>query len=278
MAAIATQLQRARLRLQPIAGANAALEARLLAAHAWGLSPEALVLYSNDTRDAAPFHALVERRLTAEPIAQIVGQKDFWKDSFHVNRAVLTPRADSETMLEALLRARPDTAAKLRMLDLGTGSGCLLLSALGEYGNARGVGVDQSSAALAVAARNAASLGREARCELLRSNWCSNVEGVFDVVLANPPYIPTADIETLDADVRIHEPYAALDGGADGLDCYRSIIEQLAMHVKPATLILFEVGMGQADAIAALGRNVGWNVLECATDLAGIARVVVLEV
>ncbi len=278
MTAIAAQLQRARTRLEPVAGANAALEARLLAAHAWGLSPEALVLYSNDAREVAPFTALVERRLTAEPIAQIVGEKHFWKDVFHVNREVLTPRADSETMLEALLRARPDTSAALRILDLGTGSGCLLLSALGEYPNATGVGVDQSAAALAVAARNARALALDARCELLRSHWCSNVEGVFDVVLANPPYIPTADIEYLDADVRVHEPYGALDGGVDGLDCYRSIIGNVALHIKPTTLMLFEVGIGQAEAVAALGQNVGWNVVACAADLAGIPRVVVFEV
>jgi release factor glutamine methyltransferase len=177
-----------------------------------------------------------------------------------------------------LLRLRPDTAASLRILDLGTGSGCLLLSALREYTAAQGVAVDQSEAALAIASKNAAALGLSSRTTMLRSNWCGHVDGVFDVVLSNPPYIPTADIAGLDADVRVHEPRTALDGGMDGLDCYRSILQALKPHVTIGTLLLFEVGMGQADDVAALGAAAGWTLRERTNDLAGIARVVALEI
>lgn len=274
---IAEQLAKAREQLSQVAGANAALEARLLAAHAWHMSTEDLVLRGNNMRREAPFSALIARRLTAEPVAQILGEKHFWKDVFRVNCKVLTPRADSETMIECLLRQRPDGKAAYRILDLGTGSGCLLLSALREYADATGVGVDQSVEALTVAARNAAILNLSPRCEMLRSNWCSNLTGIFDVVLVNPPYIPTADIAALDDDVRMYEPHAALDGGVDGINCYRRIIDELAPHVKTGTLLLFEVGIGQAEHVAALSAAAGWNVMEYATDLAGISRVVALE-
>lgn len=277
MPAIVVQLSEARAKLAPVAGANAALEARLLAAHAWRMSPEELVLYGNDARDSQVFAALVERRMKAEPVSQILGEKHFWRDVFKVSANVLTPRADSETIIECLLRHRPNHEAALRLLDAGTGSGCLLLSALREYPHSTGVGVDQSELALAVAAQNAAALQFAARCELLHSNWCSKVVGTFDVVLSNPPYIPSAEIAALDRDVREYEPHAALDGGADGLECYRALVRQLPAHLNAGALVLFEVGQGQAEEVPALGTTVGWKLIEIANDLAGISRVVAFE-
>lgn len=277
MHSITAQLAHARTALAPIARENAGLEARLLAAHAWNMSAEELVLHGNDTRDAQRFAALIARRLTAEPVAQILGEKHFWRDKFYVTRDVLTPRADSETIIETLLRLRPDHKAALRILDLGTGSGCLILSALREYGSARGVAVDQSPAALAVATRNAAALKLDNRCEMLQSDWCSNLRGTYDVILSNPPYIPAANIATLDADVRSHEPHSALNGGADGLDCYRNIVQQLREHAAPGALLLFEVGHDQAADVTALGVAAGWTSLGTYNDLAGIGRVVALE-
>lgn len=274
---IASQLRSAALALVPVAKENAMLEARVLASHAWGMSAEALVRDHDDIRDAAPLQALVERRMRAEPVAHIVGEKDFWRDRFLVSQNVLTPRADSETMLENMLRLRPDTDAAYRLLDLGTGSGCLLLSALREYRHASGVGVDQSTAALAVAAKNAAALGLDTRAAFLHSDWCSHVSGTFDVVLANPPYIPSADIATLDADVRVYEPHAALDGGADGLNAYRTIMAQIRPHLNPDALVLFEVGMGQANDVATLVVAHGFTLHPTTPDLAGIARVVACQ-
>lgn len=264
-------------KLAPIAGSNAALEARVLAAHAWGMTPEGLVLYGQDVRDAAALETLVARRMQAEPVAQIVGTKHFWKDVFAVNRHVLTPRADSETLIETLLRQRRDTTVPLRILDLGTGSGCLLLSALREYPQASGLGVDRSADALMVAQQNAQALDLQTRAAFVQSEWCATVEGGFDVVLANPPYIPQAEIATLAADVRDYEPHGALDGGADGLDCYRSIIAQLPNVLNTNALVLFEVGAGQAEMVAALGTQAGFTCAEIVPDLAGIERVVALN-
>jgi release factor glutamine methyltransferase len=277
MPAIIQQLADARVKLAQVAGANAALEARLLAAHAWRMSPEELVFYGQDARDVAAFGSLLERRLQHEPVAQIVGEKHFWRDVFAVSRDVLTPRADSETIIETLLRLRPEHTAPLRMLDLGTGSGCLVLSALREYANATAVAVDASPAALTIAAKNAAALGLTDRLEMLHSDWCSKLEGTFDVILSNPPYIPTSDIAALDADVNVYEPHSALDGGADGLDCYRLLVQQLLQHAKPNALVLFEVGQGQANDVAALGVKAGWKLLDIINDLAGVPRVVALE-
>lgn len=277
MNSVAQQMMEARMKLVPVARENAGLEARLLAAHAWRMSVEELVLYGNETRDATRLDALVARRLTAEPISHILGEKHFWRDVFAVTADVLTPRADSETMIEVLLRLRPQRQASLRILDLGTGSGCLMLSALREYSQATGVAVDQSPAALAIAQRNAAALQLENRVAFLCSNWCSKLTGAFDVVLANPPYIPSPEIAALDADVRDFEPHAALDGGGDGLDCYRSILQQLPVHLNPGALVLFEVGQGQAVDIAALGTASGFSITGIVNDLAGIARVVAME-
>ena len=276
MRSIEHQLQNARHALASVAGTNAALEARLLAAHAWDMSHEALLRYGHDPRDEAALNALLARRMQAEPVAQILGQKDFWKHAFYVSRDVLTPRADSETMIETLRRLRPERMAPLWILDLGTGSGCLILSALHEYINASGLALDASNAALAIAAKNAATLNLASRCEFKHSDWCSAATGRFDVVLSNPPYIPTGEMAQLDADVRDYEPHAALDGGADGLDCYRSILQQLPQHLNANALVVFEVGMGQAADVAALGVAHGFELKEIVNDLAGIARVVVL--
>lgn len=281
MQTVAAQLAEARSALAAVAGAAAGVEARALAAHAWGMAPEALVREAHAAREAASLPQLVARRLKHEPVSQITGKKHFWKDEFLVTRDVLTPRADSETMIETLLRLRPSAPA--RVLDLGTGSGCLLLSALREYPEAQGVGVDQSDAALEVAAANAAALGLQSRLMLRRSNWCSNVDGLFDVVLANPPYIPLSHKDTLDADVREYEPHSALFAGDDGLDCYREILDAspgahpVLNHLAPNALVLFEVGMGQAEAVAAMGAAQGLRFIEITKDLAGIGRVVAFE-
>lgn len=275
MQAISQQLLDTRTALAPVAGDAAALEARVLAGHAWSMTPEELVKHANEPRETASLQLLVNRRLQHEPVSHIVGMKEFWRDTFMVTADVLTPRADTETMLEALLRHQQ--ASPARILDLGTGSGCLLLSALREYPQATGVGVDQSEAALAVAAKNAAALGMAERAAFVRSNWCSALEGRFDVLLSNPPYIPTGDIAGLDRDVQGYEPHTALDGGADGLACYRSILQQAGAYLNPRSLVIFEVGMGQAQDVAALGQDYGFTFIEISADLAGIGRVVVLQ-
>jgi release factor glutamine methyltransferase len=282
MGTIAAQLAYATNQLTPIAGELAGLEARLLAQHAWGVEPEVIVrdLHAPlDTDKIAALDALLARRVTRQPIAQILGYKYFWNDRFTVTRDVLTPRADSETIIESVLRLRPVKHAALHMLDLGTGSGCLLLSLLGEYQNASGIGVDLSPAALLVAMENAKTLGRDTRSEFISGNWCETLEMIarFDIVVANPPYIPRREMARLMADVRDHEPRMALDGGSDGLDAYRAILAQALQHMNPDGLLLFEVGQHQAGDVAAHTTAHGYQLVEIVQDLSGIDRVVVLQ-
>lgn len=240
------------------------LDARVLAEHA---------------RDEAELEAFVARRAQGEPVAQILGSKGFWTLELKVTRDVLCPRPDTETILDALLKHRPDKAREYRVLDLGTGSGCLVLSVLSEYPQVRADAVDVSEAALDVARENARANGLEGRVCFHQGEWCAPLpqEARYDIVVSNPPYIPTADIEGLDRDVREYEPHLALDGGADGLDCYRVLAKQLKGRMVPGGIALMEVGAGQSEDVADIMKTSGWTVIEIAKDLAQIARVVVLE-
>lgn len=216
---------------------------------------------------------LVARRLKREPVAHIVGYKAFWTLNLRVSRDVLIPRPETELLVEAALAMiAPDQEA--RVLDLGVGSGAILLSVLNDRPNARGVGVDASEAALLVARANAEALGLGDRIELRQGDWCAGLAESFDLVLSNPPYIPTGDIDGLQPEVSQHEPRLALDGGPDGLDAYRTIIAQLPKVLRPGGALALEVGAGQADAVAALATAAGLNILPHKADLAGIDRVV----
>lgn len=279
MSTLAQQLQHARDYLAAVAGEGAALEARLLAQHAFGLSHEEMLRdWQLPVDDAAlqTFDALLARRLRHEPVSQILGQRAFWKDMFFVSADVLTPRPDSETLIEALLRHRPDRMQPYRMLDLGTGSGALLLSALREYPQAEGVAVDLSPAALAVACRNTEALGLASRVSLRAGDWCNPLDktDAFAIVMSNPPYVARAAIAALDEDVKGYEPHLALDGGDDGLDAYRTIFSTIGRHLLDGALLLVEVGQGQAVDVVALGKQAGLRHEETCNDLAGIARVV----
>jgi release factor glutamine methyltransferase len=261
---------------------TAALDAKLLVQHALSLTAEDMVrdaMRPLTPEEITACDVLIARRAQHEPVSHILGQRAFWKDMFIVTPDVLTPRPDSETMLEALCAHRPEKSAPYRLLDLGTGSGCLLLSALREYPNAHGTGLDISPAALAVAQRNAEALALAPRVQFLQSDWLAQLDRDtrFDMVLMNPPYIPTRDIATLAPDVRNHEPMLALDGGADGLDCYRKIFSQFPLYLSPHALILIEVGVHQAQDVAELGRTNGMKLIEIRRDLAQIDRIVILE-
>lgn len=280
MRSLATALHQARTALAPVSGELAALEVRLLAQAAWGVTQEVLVKDADapiDDIKVAALQALVSRRMQHEPMAQILGVKHFWKSEFIVSHDVLTPRADSETIIEMVLRHRPDTAPPYRILDLGTGSGCLLLSLLNEYPNATGWGVDVSPAALHIAKQNAGKLGLNDRAWFRLSDWCRslNDSDTFDIVVSNPPYIPRSEIATLDADVREHEPHLALDGGNDGLDCYRALLSQLKPHLASNALVACETGFGQARMVEAIATSEQYTVIDIAKDLAGTERVVV---
>ena len=273
-------LQQTGALLASVAGDLAPLEARMLAQHAWCKSREDLLREADQpvAEEAAEMlQKMAQRRLAREPMSQILGMKDFWKDQFVVTRDVLTPRADSETLIEALLAARADKNASLHMLDLGTGSGCLVLSALREYANASATAVDRSPAALAVAKGNAERLGLQARVRFLEGDWCNPLDSAdrFDIVITNPPYIARAEIAALDEDVKGYEPHLALDGGIDGLDCYRTILSTIGAYLNPGAFVLAEVGQGQDQDVKKIGEANGLRHVQTHCYLVGIARIVV---
>lgn len=221
----------------------------------------------------AAVETLTVRREAREPVSHIVGHRDFWTLEFIVSPAVLTPRPETEFVVEAALKAlAPDAPA--RVLDLGVGSGAILLTVLHERPLATGVGVDVSDDALAVARDNARKLKLEDRVELRRGDWAGGVDEAFDVVVANPPYIPSADIAGLAPEVSRYEPRVALDGGADGLDAYRIIIAALPRLLKRGGGFALEIGQGQADAVEALAAAAGLSGLHVRADLAGIPRLI----
>jgi release factor glutamine methyltransferase len=250
------------------------LEARLLLAHAAGMRQEVLLRDRDAPVEMAPYAAVLARRAAREPLALIVGWQEFWSLPFAVCADTLIPRADSETLIEAALAARPDRAGTRSILDLGTGTGCLLLAALTEYPAAWGVGVDLSPGAAALARRNAAALGLSSRAAMLCAHWDDALHARFDLVLSNPPYIPGPDIAGLMPEVALHEPRRALDGGLDGLDAYRDLLRRLRALLQPGGTAVLELGAGQAAAVSGLAE--GWTV-GLRRDLAGIERAIVLH-
>jgi release factor glutamine methyltransferase len=253
-------------------------EARLLLEAATGRSRARLValpLEPVPVPEAQAFRALLGRRATREPMAYVLGRAEFWSLTFEVGPGVLVPRADTETLIEAALTAFPDRGRPLRLLDIGVGSGCLLLTLLHLYPNARGLGTDTSGTALACTRRNAERLGVEPRLELVETAWAHGLTGPFDLVVGNPPYIPTAEIAGLEPEVSLFEPRAALDGGADGLDAYRAILADLPRLLAPEGTALLEIGRGQHEALIPLAEALGFAVTS-RTDLAGIVRCLAL--
>lgn len=259
---------------------SARLDTQLLLAHVLCMTREELLMRESVEMtefQSAQFAALVARRASRIPISQLLGRKEFWGLTFKVSADTLTPRPDSETIIEALLAHQPRRSAQLRILDLGTGTGCLLLAALSEYPQSRGLGVDISERALAVAAENAASLRLEKRAEFKKSVWNSAINGVWDIVISNPPYIPAGEIQGLAPEVSRHEPRLALDGGSDGLDCYREITRFLPEILAESGMALLEVGRGQAQDVASLGQSHGLSLAGIACDLSGVGRCVILK-
>ena len=256
---------------------NPRLEARLLVAHALGVTQEALLRDRGSPIDAAQLALLLERRRAGEPLAFIVGRREFWGLPFLVSPATLVPRPDSETLIEAAIAAFPDRSRVGWVLDLGTGTGCLLIAALHEFPSAFGVGVDLAEGAASLARRNAAMLGMQARAAFACGDWTDALAGRFDLVLANPPYIPTAVIAGLAPEVARYEPRSALDGGADGFFAFRRIIPALPGLLAAGAVAILEVGIGQSDRVSALGRDAGLDPVAAHPDLGGTPRAVVLR-
>ena len=217
------------------------------------------------------------RRARREPVSHILGRKGFWKIMLQVTPDVLTPRPDTECVVDAVLKAGTEDE-RVSILDLGVGSGAILLAILAERPNARGLGVDVSEDALAVARDNAAHLGLAGRCALLRGDWADGLsDASFDIVTANPPYIASEVIETLEPEVRVHEPRLALDGGPDGLNAYRRLAPEILRVLKPGGRFAVEIGYDQKTAVEALFREAGAQGVRTNQDLAGLDRVVLGE-
>jgi release factor glutamine methyltransferase len=256
-------------------------DARILLLAATGLDRTALFLWPDrplGAHAAATFAALVDRRAAREPVHRILGARGFWGLNFALSPDTLEPRPDSETIVAAALDAMSVHGdASWRALDLGTGTGCLLLAILSERPAATGTGVDRSAGAAATARANARALGLDDRALFVVGDWASAIDGRFDLVVANPPYIPDDVVATLAPEVRDHDPRAALAGGTDGLDPYRTIAADLPRLLAPGGTAVFEVGVGQADAVAALGKRAGLTVAASRADHGGVARAVVLR-
>ncbi|WP_375463606.1 peptide chain release factor N(5)-glutamine methyltransferase [uncultured Methylobacterium sp.] len=225
---------------------------------------------------AAGLNDAVRRRLSGEPVARILGAWEFWGLPFRLSPETLVPRPDTETVVEAALRTIPDHAARMRVLDLGTGSGCILVALLSELPHAAGVGLDRSVGALRTARANAVRNGVGTRAAFVAADWCDALAGRFDLVVSNPPYIAAAALPGLEREVRDHDPASALDGGRDGLDAYRRILDGVSRsRLAEAGTLVLEVGFDQTEAVIAAGKAAGFALRDVARDLAGHARVVV---
>ncbi|HRW60545.1 MAG TPA: peptide chain release factor N(5)-glutamine methyltransferase [Defluviicoccus sp.] len=274
-ATIGQALAAARLRLREVGIPDAGLDARVLVGQALGLSASDLIGHPERALTDAGrqrIEALLDRRLRREPVAYITGGREFWSLPLSVTPAALIPRPDSETLIEAVLDDVGDRSAPLRIVDLGTGSGCLVLALLHELANATAVAVDRSGAALHLARMNALALGLANRLRFVASDWTSALAGPFDIVVTNPPYVATAEWPGLAPEIRLFEPQAALLGGDDGLSAYRRIVPDLPRILAPQGRAYLECGHDQGDRIAELLRGHGFAAITVQADLGGRAR------
>ncbi len=259
---------------------SAELDARILAGAVLGLGLTGVIAAAArilTAVEAARLEEYARRRMAGEPVARIIGIKEFWGLPLRLSAATLVPRPDTETLVEAaleILRAKSKGGRPLRIADLGTGSGAILLALLSELPNAFGVGTDISVAALQTARGNAADLGYAARAAFVACGYAAALSGRFDLMVSNPPYIRSADIGTLGIEVRDHDPHRALDGGADGLDAYRLIVPEAVRLLTPGGALIVEVGHGQSREVGELISAAGLTPEAPKTDLAGIGRTV----
>lgn len=255
------------------------LDARILVGHALGLDLTGLMRAAErrlEAADIARIDTLAARRLRREPVARITGTKEFWGLPFAITSDVLVPRPETETVVErALAVIRPGHAPTLRIADLGTGSGAILVALLSELPHATGVGTDRDVAALALARENARRLGVASRSTFAACDFGAAVAPGCDLVVTNPPYVRSGDIAGLDAEVRAFDPPAALDGGPDGLAAYRVIAAQAARILSPGGFLVAEIGDGQAPAVTAVLAAAGFGEIAIFPDLGGIGRAVV---
>lgn len=253
------------------------LDARILIGHALGLDHAALAAAADrvlSTAEQSAITTLARRRMAREPVARIIGRKEFWSLDLGIDPTTLVPRPETETLVEAVLAAVAERQRPRRIADLGTGSGAILLALLSELPTSFGVGTDVDARALAVARGNARRLNLP-RASFVACDMAAALRGPFDIIVSNPPYIATDQIATLEPEVRLFEPYRALDGGADGLDAYRRIAACTPALLAADGFIAVELGAGQADPVAALFAAAGLAPAAPKPDLNGVARTLI---
>ena len=273
-------LKQSKIKLQSAQIPSYQIDALILLCFTLNLSKEQVIFNPSlelSEQQNANFSALIERRIKREPISHIIGKREFFGQDFQVNSAVLDPRPDSETLIETVLSQHAPTD-HLKLLELGVGSACLLLTLLSKLNNARGIGVDISQQALQTAIANSKLLKLEERVEFRQSNWFENLKNMqFDLIISNPPYIKSQDIETLESEVRDYEPRLALDGGADGLDCYRAIAADVNDFLKDDASLVLEIGQGQEQEIEQIFQKSGLVLVKSVKDLGQIIRCLVFK-
>jgi release factor glutamine methyltransferase len=272
---IGEALRQAETRLRGAGIEASRREARLMLERVAAIQPSTVLGWPERPLDAAAlqaFMAAVDRRAGREPLSRILGRREFWSLEFGLSAATLDPRPDSETLVEAALAQLRDREAPWRLLDLGTGSGCLLLALLAELPRATGLGIDCSEGAVRAAAATARRLGISSRAAFAVGDWAAPLGGVFDLAISNPPYIASGQIAALEPEVRLHDPPVALDGGPDGLAAYRALAGSIGFVLGPRGLAVIELGAGQAGDVAAIFAAAGFETVEIRPDLAGIPR------
>jgi len=271
-----------RVRLEAAGIETPELDARLLLGEVLRLDLTGLIAAATRTLDAdeaSALEAFVQRRIGGEPVARILGHKEFWGLSFAVSPATLVPRPDTETIVEAALAVLKQNGRindHLRIADIGTGSGAILLALLSELPHAQGTGTDINARALHTAAQNADVLGLRARARFIECDYANALRGPFDLIVSNPPYIPSHDIDDLAVEVRAHDPRLALDGGTDGLDAYRVIAPAAFELLAPGGVVVFEIGQGQDSDVSHIMAGAGLDAtIPAKADLNGIPRAVI---
>jgi release factor glutamine methyltransferase len=260
---------------------NPQLEARILLAFAARVEQTRVIGYPEDKLDNTVIRNLekiIARRKTGEPIAYITGVKEFWSLNFNVTPETLIPRPDSETIVQSVLDTITNHMDRLSILDLGTGSGCLLLALLSELPNAKGVGIDISPATCKIAKKNAKELGLNNRAKFYQGNWMEGILDQFDIIVTNPPYIAEPDIKLLDRETQLFEPHLALSGGPDGVSAYRLIAKGSIARLKTAGILVVEIGINQAQSIKNIFIENGLEIIKTQRDFSNIERCILATV
>tara|TARA_B100001029_G_C15055925_1_gene454380 strand:+ start:1519 stop:2367 length:849 start_codon:yes stop_codon:yes gene_type:complete len=259
---------------------NSFLESKLLIKDILSISDEDLALSKNlflTANEYKIYRSFLERRKQSEPIAYILNKKDFWKHSFYVNSSTLIPRNDSEIIIETILKIIPDINSKLKFADLGTGSGCLIISILNEYKYSDGIGIDNSKDAIKVAKRNKNILFNKERLSLELGDFSLLETAEFDVIICNPPYVNKNHIRNLQKDILKYEPYQALFADEGGFIYYKKIIHNLNKNYKYGQKVFFEIGIGQSEVVTNLLKNNDFKIVEITNDINGIPRCIAAE-